>query len=100
MGCDFDTCYIVLKLVVSIHAPAWGATQIAIFDLANLKVSIHAPAWGATWQLVIDLIGHHGFNPRTRMGCDLKNDSEFFIYNVSIHAPAWGATYQHFFYQK
>ena len=35
------------------------------------KVSIHAPAWGATVA-----VGHHhvhgaGFNPRTRVGCDL-----------------------------
>ena len=34
--------------IVSIHAPAWGATQrdglLRSFD----AVSIHAPAWGAT----------------------------------------------------
>ena len=33
---------------VSIHAPAWGATQICAYFLRNLQVSIHAPAWGAT----------------------------------------------------
>ena len=33
---------------VSIHAPAWGATEdeLAVFD--DERVSIHAPAWGAT----------------------------------------------------
>ena len=34
--------------VVSIHAPAWGATgEIEVKDKAE-AVSIHAPAWGAT----------------------------------------------------
>jgi len=33
---------------VSIHAPAWGATNI-ISQLGKIRhVSIHAPAWGAT----------------------------------------------------
>ncbi len=33
---------------VSIHAPAWGATEAFKGIHAELKVSIHAPAWGAT----------------------------------------------------
>ena len=78
-------------------------------------VSIHAPAWGATpsscpwpWPL-------SGFNPRTRVGCDMRwmisasGRPEFqsthprgvrlkpptippMALRVSIHAPAWGAT--------
>ena len=33
------------------------------------------------------------FNPRTRMGCDLREDAASFDEDeVSIHAPAWGAT--------
>ena len=40
--------HIPAKRLVSIHAPAWGATQQRVlFDLAA-DVSIHAPAWGAT----------------------------------------------------
>ena len=34
--------------LVSIHAPAWGATYKYIEDGKTLVVSIHAPAWGAT----------------------------------------------------
>ena len=34
--------------VVSIHAPAWGATSAVPLGRARLLVSIHAPAWGAT----------------------------------------------------
>ena len=77
--------------MVSIHAPAWGAT---LSDMAQGKVttvSIHAPAWGAThllpqtrghrhtFQVGCDGIGHifdgrrAGFNPRTRVGCDASS---------------------------
>ena len=33
---------------VSIHAPARGATAVAVMPLSNCTVSIHAPARGAT----------------------------------------------------
>ena len=35
------------------------------------QVSIHAPAWGATVPPTPRL-AQSGFNPRTRMGCDLR----------------------------
>ena len=56
--------------VVSIHAPAKGATLKEHAICQSQEVSIHAPAKGAT-QTEIDLITSHG---------------------VSIHAPAKGAT--------
>ena len=34
---------------VSIHAPAWGATNRAPKHCYRDAVSIHAPAWGATY---------------------------------------------------
>jgi hypothetical protein len=37
-----------LKLCVSIHAPAWGATKRFSEEDLFERVSIHAPAWGAT----------------------------------------------------
>ena len=60
----------ILIILVSIHAPAWGATGESQHNAIFFEVSIHAPAWGAT--------GPHegrgkcfaGFNPRTRVGCD------------------------------
>ena len=58
------------NLLVSIHAPAWGATRGGPQEHLALGVSIHAPAWGATDDVVFT-----GGNKR-----------------VSIHAPAWGAT--------
>ena len=78
--------------VISIHAPAWGATGDEedkclrrifqstlprgerlqqLFDLfLFFRISIHAPAWGATGLLLLI--------------CQTVN--------ISIHAPAWGAT--------
>ena len=56
-------------------------------------VSIHAPAWGATVMTARLASLLSGFNPRSRMGSDLPSPG---ICNgrsgVSIHAPAWGAT--------
>ena len=77
--------------IVSIHAPAWGATFIFSYDDAKLC-----------------------FNPRSRVGSDqvnystgamsimfqstlprgerLSNRDTLLYPSVSIHAPAWGAT--------
>ena len=77
---------------VSIHAPAWGATQQQVEYWEFAPVSIHAPAWGATWH-AHNRRGWKGrFNPRTRMGCDVVTLVLCPHIVVSIHAPAWGAT--------
>ena len=82
-----------LRASVSIHAPAWGATQDLEEPLPLSLVSIHAPAWGATCVCagllsgIIRFQSTHprgvrlgqimsirrslpSFNPRTRVGCD------------------------------
>jgi|GEM_PF-1314309 len=61
----FDTV-----ILVSIHAPARGATLICICGIAEVHVSIHAPARGATYTTLKNII----------------------MNTVSIHAPARGAT--------
>ena len=33
-----------------------------------------------------------GFNPRTRVGCDVETATRYGEICVSIHAPVWGAT--------
>ena len=81
------------KEVVSIHAPAWGATggrgrQLAVEmfqstrprgarlpapqarSLGRRVVSIHAPAWGATRFCLVVYLTNYGFNPRARVGRD------------------------------
>ena len=56
---------------VSIHAPAWGATDIpAPSGRGICMVSIHAPAWGATAGPRPAACRRPCFNPRTRVGCD------------------------------
>ena len=87
-------CFIYARyMLVSIHAPAWGAT-IKEFGVNGChQVSIHAPAWGATiflmWILgdmvLFQSTPPHGGRPELTI-----------LYlpatKVSIHAPAWGAT--------
>ena len=83
-----------MPLGVSIHAPARGATMSVDSSGSALmfqsthphgvrlgsagretmltSVSIHAPARGATVNAAYQ-VQHHGFNPRTRTGCDVRN---------------------------
>ena len=56
--------------VISIHAPQWGATTVAPFSTICAIISIHAPQWGATQH-------HHHLGAGDQ---------------ISIHAPQWGAT--------
>ena len=56
-----------------------------------LYVSIHAPVWGATDRLAT-ITQPKGFNPRTRVGCDIMYSATELLSDVSIHAPVWGAT--------
>ena len=57
-----------------------------------LLVSIHAPAWGATCVGRILCLTVGGFNPRARVGRDQPRAVHRRATEVSIHAPAWGAT--------
>ena len=102
--------------MVSIHAPAWGATPLTLRHGQAERVSIHAPAWGATtpddktgdlckkfqstrprgarrcWRIQED-VTWPGFNPRARVGRDHREHPDIRPGRyVSIHAPAWGAT--------
>ena len=90
MGCEDLEGYLLKQLMVSIHAPVWGANDngvladcVVMFQsthpcgvripfickLSNLRVSIHAPVWGANYD------------------CKAKET----LVTVSIHAPVWGA---------
>ena len=92
MGCDRHSslkCYFV---VVSIHAPTWGATVFLSTNIVSKGVSIHAPTWGATERgSVGDEDG--AFQSTHPHGVRLSS-SEVLIngLSVSIHAPTWGAT--------
>ena len=58
--------------VVSIHAPARGATGLAPLRLPRLEVSIHAPARGATAISRVAPEPTPCFNPRARTGRDCQ----------------------------
>ena len=74
MGSDFRLGYeVVVEGYVSIHAPAWGATEIVALIGQLGCVSIHAPAWGATPHPGLSAQQDHSFNPRSRMGSDSIN---------------------------
>ena len=56
--------------VISIHAPAWGATKKGVYALITDDISIHAPAWGATRRRQKYKEPRNDFNPRSRVGSD------------------------------
>ena len=55
-------------------------------------VSIHAPARGAT-RKGTTILSEYSFNPRARKGRDLSPQPLLLLSSVSIHAPARGATH-------
>ena len=96
VGCDLllSVGFGGMEADVSIHAPAWGATNANESPFRLMKcfnprtrvgcdgpaapppkgaghVSIHAPAWGATDSIPARARAPTRFNPRTRVGCDL-----------------------------
>ena len=79
--------------MVSIHAPAKGATFESFPDSNVSRVSIHAPAKGATvlhlllCEMVILVSIHAPAKGATRQLLGRRGRR-----NVSIHAPAKGAT--------
>ena len=77
---------------VSIHAPAWGATTVQVWGPVLADVSIHAPAWGATLPPARDRPLAHSFSPCPRVGGNAPANRSAIPAGVSIHAPAWGAT--------
>ena len=73
-GATWDEWEVWIDESVSIHAPVKGATTPDKVICQEVKVSIHAPVKGATdvgagWQ-----VDKYGFNPRTREGCDAKEN--------------------------
>ncbi len=87
------TNFINSLVLVSIHAPIWGATgrgSILIRDFKSFNSRTHM---GCDRYMCIYNINLQCFNSRTHMGCDgLAPDLCPRSVPVSIHAPIWGAT--------
>ena len=73
-----------LRVIISIHAPAKGATDGVSGSVDNPIISIHAPAKGATClcTLLHTLLMY--FNPRSREGSDsnIIQQISFSLYNT------------------
>ena len=82
--------------MVSIHAPARGATMVPMFSPKTFRVSIHAPARGATIIVTIYSILYKFQSTRPRGARQEKDELGVRIAIVSIHAPARGATFSCF----
>ena len=83
--------------VVSIHAPAWGATNVNGCARCWQRVACFNPRarMGRDASAVCCTFGARRFNPRARMGRDLDAAVDDILFGiVSIHAPAWGATHR------
>ena len=78
--------------VVSIHAPARGATDGLIALVDSIRVSIHAPARGATVARAavagVESVSIHA----PARGATMWMEEGGRVVQVSIHAPARGAT--------
>ena len=78
--------------LISIHAPARGATLSVPSGRISIVISIHAPARGAT-PCVILLISLSAFQSTLPRGERPQPWSLHYTYLISIHAPARGATF-------
>ena len=93
-GCDFKPLAVFHgRLVISIHAPARGATPVYNNFPLRFSISIHAPRMGCdqrTW-CAARMTGY--FNPRTPYGVRLRciAPPPSGIPFQSTH-PVWGAT--------
>ena len=82
------------RLIISIHAPARGATQRhAIPNPYNMGFQSTLPRGERPVAIARYTLAVDNFNPRSREGSDVDMTSkQSQIYKISIHAPARGAT--------
>ena len=93
MGSDKMLRRYLLMSRISIHAPAWGATETYLKREGNANISIHAPAWGATMDARRSIGNYCRFQSTLPHG---ERRGAYYTAEcrdtISIHAPAWGAT--------
>ena len=91
VGCDVATIVTNIEVIVSIHAPVWGATQV-VKTLSRRSTFQSTHPCGVRPCSVSRCTTTFCFNPRTRVGCDKYWSVNNHQLGVSIHAPVWGAT--------
>ena len=72
--------------------PRGERLQNASCTISAIIISIHAPARGATSEQQAQSAREYHFNPRSREGSDGKGGMVQKMSIISIHAPARGAT--------
>ena len=77
--------------VISIHAPAWGATEAVLRTPWSGKFQSTRPRGARRRTGGVLFVCVH-FNPRARVGRDAQSGHQQASIRISIHAPAWGAT--------
>ncbi len=79
--------------MISIHAPARGATRQAVGDAVNHANFNPRSREGSDISVIALSHNQTDFNPRSREGSDCKSSCDVLRYRtISIHAPARGAT--------
>ena len=78
--------------MISIHAPARGATPHSLSFMGNFGAFQSTLPRGERPELDATLLGNHYFNPRSRAGSDVQHTAYGKYGPISIHAPARGAT--------
>ena len=79
--------------VISIHAPAKGATDGEKSKSQEGQDFNPRTREGCDEIDPVELRESVNFNPRTREGCDISRKRIRFELGISIHAPAKGATW-------
>ena len=82
----------VPQVVVSIHAPAWGATPIGSTTTSTAAGFNSRARMGRDDRLQRRVVGTQGFQFTRPHGARPADDIFIELLDVSIHAPAWGAT--------
>ena len=78
---------------ISIHAPAKGATSVAVrATSASKSFQSTLPRRERQDEALALIASGVNFNPRSREGSDGGNTDTTATANISIHAPAKGAT--------
>ena len=92
VGGDQAVGFVCARRVVSIHAPAWGATSPISTGCGSYAGFDPRPRVGGDSHRLSSDGFIDCFDPRPRVGGDFLKDFPSHLTTVSIHAPAWGAT--------
>ena len=92
MGCDIKHCLAMYRLYRFQSTHPHGVRLIIPPKYINRLVFQSTHPHGVRPQALRHETTTGCFNPRTRMGCDLRKAQALQKLKVSIHAPAWGAT--------